>query len=767
MLQAGTLAFLAGILLLQVQAALPPVWCLYLFPFALIGLFFTRRRALQLAFCLAIGFLWAQYHAQSLLQQRLPPDLGHKQIAVHGYVASLPERNGDRTRFEFDIAQVESHSVAHFPRKVLLSWYDDSPSDIQPGDEWQLNLRLRTPHRFMSPGTFDYSAWLLQKGIVATGYVVKSGGQRRLSQRSWRYPVESLRFHCQRYLLTTLAGVPAEGLIRALLIGDRSGVSRAQWTTLQQTGTVHLMAISGLHIGLIAGFVFFITLRLWRVLPRLCLLLPAPKAAALFAWLAALLYAALAGFAIPTQRALIMLAVILLSVFLQRRHKPSQVIALALVLVLGWDPFAVLSASFWLSFGAVALIYYVLLIRPLRVARLSHWWRMQLAVSLGLLPLVILFFQQAPLLSPLTNLVAIPWVSLLVLPLAMLSMLISVVSQDLGVWGLHLATQLMQLLERGLVWAAGWKASLLSIPTPGLTALLLAFCGVAMVMLPRQFRVRILGIVLCLPVLLPTANRPDVGNVRLSLLDVGQGLAAVVQTAQHTLVFDTGPRFGPTFDAGEAIILPYLRQAQVRGIDTLILSHSDMDHVGGMTSLLRTMPVRHIISSVPEYLRDKRDTPCLAGQHWRWDEVAFDILYPSAVEFANISTDNNRSCVLQITTAHQRLLLTGDIEAPAETLLVDRYGQKLQSGLLVLAHHGSNTSSTPEFLDTVRPEIVLIPAGWHNRFHLPAERVIARLASRELHVLTTATAGTIEIDTGSRLQIRPYRASHRHYWQVW
>ena len=767
MLQAGTLAFLAGILLLQVQAVLPPVWCLYFLPFALIGLFFTRHRGLQLAFCLSIGFLWAQYHAHSLLQQRLPPDLGNKSIAVRGYVSSLPEHHGDRTRFEFDIAQVESITVVHFPRKVLLSWYDDGPSDIQPGDEWRLNLRLRTPHRFMSPGTFDYSAWLLQKGIVATGYVSKSNKQRRLSQSNWRYPIESLRFHCQRYLLTSLAGVPSEGLIRALLIGDRSGVSRGEWTTLQQTGTVHLMAISGLHIGLIAGFVFFITLRLWRVMPRLCLILPAPKAAALFAWLAALLYAALAGFAIPTQRALIMLAVILWSIYLQRTHKPSQVIALALLLVLTWDPFAVLSASFWLSFCAVALIYYVLLIQPLRVARLSHWWRMQLAISLGLLPLVILFFQQAPLLSPLTNLVAIPWVSLLVLPLAMLSMLISVFSQDLGVWGLHLATHLMQLLERGLVWAAGWKASLISIPTPDLTALLLALCGVGIVMLPRQFRVRILGIILCLPVLLPASHRPTLGDAQLSLLDVGQGLAAVVQTASHTLVFDTGPRFGPTFDAGEAIIIPYLRQAQVRGIDTLVLSHSDMDHVGGMTSLLKTLPIHHIVSSVPAYLRDKRDTPCLAGEHWRWDEVDFDILYPSAVEFANVSTDNNRSCVLQITTAHQRLLLTGDIEAPAETVLVDRYGQKLHSGLLVLPHHGSNTSSTPEFLDSVRPEVVLIPAGWHNRFHLPADRVLARLETRKLNVLTTATARTIGIETGSRLQIRPYRASHLRYWQVW
>ena len=466
MLQFGTLAFITGILLLQTRAVLPPAWWLYALPFVLVGLFVFRRHGLKIACCFLAGFLWAQFQAHALMQQRLPSTFINKNLHVRGYVASLPARLGNRTRFEFDITEVKSPYLAKYPRKVMLSWYRDAPILLRPGDEWQLTLRIRTPHNFMNPGSFDYSAWLMQRGIVATGYVYSNGNNSLLGHTGWRYPVESLRFRCLKFLDTALAGRPAAGLIKALLIGDRSGINKAQWRILQQTGTVHLMAISGLHIGLIAGLVFFLVSQMWRRLPRACLLFPAPKAAALIAWVAAFLYAALAGFAIPTQRAMIMLAVILLSVFLQRTYKPSQVICAALLLVLCWDPFAVLSASFWLSFCAVMLIYYVLQVQSQHRTKIMRWWRMQVAISLGLLPLLIVFFQQAPLLSPFTNMVAIPWVSLLVLPLAMLSMLSGLLSHHLATWGLQMASTLMQLLQHFLEWAASFKWSLLYIPAP-------------------------------------------------------------------------------------------------------------------------------------------------------------------------------------------------------------------------------------------------------------------------------------------------------------
>lgn len=767
MLQTGALAFLAGILLLQTRAVLPPLWWIYFLPLAIVGLFICRKRWFVLLCCLVAGFLWAQLQAQDLLQQRLPAELVNKQLHVRGFIASLPERQGNRTQFVFEISDSISPHLATYPHKVRLSWYSDKPVKLQPGDEWRLTLRLRPPHNFMNPASFDYSAWLLQKGIVATGYVYAKGENSYLGRAIWRFPVQHLRFLYQSYINATLGETPAAGLIKALVIGDRSGIGKADWTVLQQTGTVHLMAISGLHIGLIAGFVFFIVMRLWRLVPHACLILPAPKAAAVLAWLAALMYSALAGFAIPTQRALIMLAVILLSVFLQRTHKPSQVVAASLLLVLVWDPFAVLSASFWLSFCAVALIYYVLQNQPRHTSGITHWWRMQLAISLGLLPLVIVFFQQAPLISPLTNLVAIPWVSLLVLPLAMASTLLSLVTPALAAWGLHLAAALLQLLQHVLVWATSLKWSLVYLPAPPLISLLLAVIGIAVLLLPRTIPARYLGLFLCLPVFLPLSNRPGEGAVRFSLLDVGQGLAVVVQTAGHTLVFDTGPRLSAALDTGEAVIVPFLRQQHIRVIDTLLVSHSDMDHIGGASSLLSSLPVRHIISSVPTLLRDARDELCIAGRKWQWDGVAFHILYPSRLELAQVSTDNNLSCVLQIETPSQRLLLTGDIEYPAEAKLLARYGEKLQSNVLVIPHHGSKTSSSPAFLDAVRPKLALIPAGWHNRFGLPAKLVVARLQARQLTVLNTATAGAIQVDVGQGLLVRRYREEYQRYWQVW
>jgi len=767
MLQTGTLAFLAGILLLQTRAVLPPVWWLYCLPLAVAGIAFSRRRGLTLICCLLAGFLWAQFQANTLIDQRLPAQLTNRTLHVRGYVASLPAQLGHRTRFEFEITTLESPALTTLPHKVRLSWYTDKPLRLRPGDEWQLDLRLRSPHDFMDPGAFDYNAWLLQQGIVATGYVYGKGSNTLLSHSSWRYPLQSLRFRCQQYLHEVLNGVPAGSLINALIIGDRSGITKSDWTVLQHTGTVHLMAISGLHVGMIASFVFFIVMFLWRQLPRLCLVFPAPKAAAIAAWLAALLYAGLAGFSIPTQRALIMLAVMLLSVFLQRRHKPSQVIAVALLLVLCRDPFAVLSASFWLSFSAVALIFYLLHIFPRHHSRLSHWWRMQFAISLGLLPLLILFFQQAPLLSPFTNLIAIPWVSLLVLPLSLMSTVLFPLSHSLGEWGLHSAANLMQVLQSLLQWAASLKWSLVYLPAPHIAGLCLAIVGIAVLLLPRPVPARVLGLVLCLPAFLSGVNAPVQGNVRLSLLDVGQGLATVVQTAHHTLVFDTGPRFSKTFDTGQAVILPFLHQQHISTIDTLLISHSDVDHIGGAASLLDSMPVRQIISSVPWILRDARDAACHAGNQWQWDGVKFEILYPSPAEYAQASTDNNLSCVLQITTVAHRLLLTGDIEFPAEARMLARYGEKLRSGVLVIPHHGSKTSSSPAFLAAVQPTLALIPAGWHNRFHLPAKVVMARLRNRHLTVLNTATSGAIRIDVGRDLQIRRYRQEHRRYWQVW
>jgi competence protein ComEC len=765
MLQTGTLAFLGGILLLQSCSVLPCAWWFYALPLGLAGLFLTRR-CLVVTACLSLGFLWALFQAQALLTQRLPPQLSHHNLQVRGYVASLPERRGNHTRFVFEIDEFISPQLKHYPHKVRLSWYHNPP-ELQPGDEWLLTLRLHAPHNFTNPGSFDYSGWLLQKGIIATGYVYAKGRNSNVARQTGHYLLQQLRYRLRNYLDTVLADAPAGGLLKALVMGDRSGIAEADWKSLQHTGTVHLMAISGLHIGLVAGFVYFIILSFWRVLPRACLVLPAPKAAAIAGWLAALMYSALAGFAIPTQRALLMLAVLVVAQLLHRQHKPSQVLATALLLILIWDPFAVLSASFWLSFCAVGLIYYLLQIKPLRVGRVQQWWRLQLAISLGLLPIGIMFFQQAPLISPLTNLFAIPWVSIVVLPLALVSVLLAPISTSMAAWGLQLASGLMHLLQLALAWIGAMHWHLVYLPAPTTSSLLLALTGIAVLLLPRGIPARYLGLILCLPLVLPLPLRPKFGEAVLSLLDVGQGLATVIQTTGHTLVFDTGPRFSAFFDTGEAVIVPFLRQQHVAQIDTLMVSHSDRDHIGGAQSLLSTMPVRQIISSVPGILRDRRDMICSAGLTWQWDGVRFRILYPSTNEFHDTTPDNNRSCVLQILTYSQRLLLTGDIEQDAEARLISRFGTGLRSNILIVPHHGSHTSSTAAFLDSVDPSLALIPVGWHNRFGLPAKSVVERYLAHQVSLLATASAGAIRVETDETPKVQSYRTAHLRYWHAW
>lgn len=767
MLQTGSLAFLAGIILLQTRAVLPAAWLVWLLPLCLLGLCLPVLRGVRVLFWFLAGFLWALFQAHSMMTQRLPANLAHHNLQVRGVIASLPQSRGVRTTADFVIDRVLLTDKTHFPHKLRLSWYHEPPTALVPGQAWQLTVRLHTPHSFMDPGAFDYAAWLLEQGSVATGYVVTSDQNRVLRMQTGRFPFQTLRYRVQHVLQHLLKNAPAAGMVQALLIGERSGIDQAQWRLLRQTGTVHLMAISGLHIGLIAGFVFFLVSHLWRLFPRLCLLLPAPRVAAMLAWLVACGYAALAGFSIPTQRALIMLAVILFSIWFRRTSKPSQVVALALILVLVHDPFAVLSIGFWLSFSAVVLIYYVLQFQYRGTRKLLRWWRMQWAISLGLLPLLVLFFQQAPLLSPLANLVAIPWLSLSVLPLALLSLCLAPLSSTLATAGLYLAGQSLHQLLKLLAWMATLPDNLIHLPAPGPVTLGIAILGLAVLLLPPRFPARYLGLCLFLPLLFPMTTRPHPGAVRLTLLDVGQGLSTVVQTRGHVLVFDTGPRYGPTLDAGHAVIVPYLRRQGIPRIDTLLISHSDMDHVGGAHSLLQTLPVARVMSNVSAYRRDHRDQGCFAGERWRWDDVRFEVLYPTRDDLARARKDNNRSCVLQVTSQNHRFLLTADIEAPVESMLLARYGEKLHSDVLVIPHHGSKTSTTSAFLAAVRPRLALIPSGWHNRFHLPATVVLTRLRERQLRLFDTAQAGAITIETGKTLRISTFRQQQQRYWQAW
>lgn len=759
-MRTGTLAFLLGVLLLQQLATLPsPLWGWGLLLSVPLGL--LLKPCWHLPVWGVSGFLWGLLHAQLILADRLPEALAGQDLLLEGQIASLPVNQTHHVRFEFVVQRAWSgEQPVTVPRRLRLNWYR-TDAILTAGESWRLLVRLKPPHGFRNPGGFDYEGWLYQHRIRATGYVRESPHNQHLANNTG-YPLQRLRQTLRDRIAKGLEDSPVKGIILALVIGDRSAIDPEQWRQLQQTGTNHLMAISGLHIGLVAGLMFLLGQRLWRYSGRGMLWLPAPKAGAILALLTATAYAALAGFSIPTQRALIMVSVVMLALLTSRPISPTRTLATALLLVLVFDPLAVLASGFWLSFVAVAIIFYGL---HGRVGRLPRWYqgvRIQWWISLGLFPLVIVLFQRVSLIAPIANLLAVPLVSLLVVPLALLGTVVLPLHAGFAADLLHLAAWIMQ----GIMWLLDGLAEMPFAVWCGAVAngwqAMLAVTGAVLLLAPRGWPGRGVGVVLLLPLLVGLPSGIPPGTARFTLLDVGQGLAAVVETHRHSLVFDTGPRFSSRFDTGEAVVVPYLRQRGWRQVDHLIISHGDTDHIGGAASLLAMMPVKVISSSVPAKLADWPVIPCQRGQAWEWDGVRFRILHPAADRAAS---RNDASCVLKVSAGKQAVLLTGDIEKVAESQLLQQDASLLKANVLVAPHHGSNTSSTTPFIRAVGPRYVLFPVGYRNRYGFPRPAVVQRYQQAGVSMLDTATAGAIRFELG-RGDWQPvgYRHTARRYW---
>ena len=759
-MRTGTLAFLIGVLLFQQLASLPALgWSWALVLSVPLGLLIKPYWHFP-AWCLS-GFLWSLLSAHQILAQSLPERLAGQDLLLEGQVASLPVVRADHVRFEFEVQRAWSgETPVVLPDRIRLSWYRTN-STVKAGEAWRLLVRLKPPHGFRNPGGFDYEAWLYQQRIRATGYVRQAEQNQRLTT-NWDYPLQRLRQALRDRLATNLQDSPVKGIIMALVIGDRAAINTSQWQQLQQTGTGHLVAISGLHIGLVAGLTFLFGQRLWRYSGRGMLWLPAPKAGALLALLAAMGYAALAGFSLPTQRALIMVAVVMLALLNSRPIAPSRTLAAALLLVLLFDPQAVLASGFWLSFAAVTIIFYGLQGRVGRLARWQQGVRIQWWISVGLFPLVIVLFQRVSLIAPLANLLSVPVVSLSVVPLALLGTVLLPLSESVAASVLQLADWIMQGVMLWLAWlaeqplaswhgaaSAGWQAAC-------------ALLGVILLLAPRGWPARGVGMVLLLPLVVGMPSGIPAGVARFTLLDVGQGLAAVVETRRHALVFDTGPRFSSRFDTGEAVVVPYLRQRGWRQVDHLVISHGDTDHIGGAESLLALMPVTAISSSVPVKLAAWPVTPCRRGQAWEWDGVHFLLLHPPD---GSEASRNDASCVLKVTAGEQSVLLTGDLEKAAERTLLQQAAHLIRADVLVAPHHGSNTSSTGQFIRAVDPAYVLFPVGYRNRYGFPRLPVVQRYAQAGVFMLDSASAGAISFDLGrGGLEPSRYREAARRYW---
>jgi competence protein ComEC len=711
-----------------------------------------------------LGFLWALAHAHLSLEPPFPETLQGRDVVIEGKVASLPVSGGGGVRFDFIVDSLRVEGKRHAsPGRVRLSWYEtDTP--ISAGDHWRLGVRLKAVHGYMNPGGFDYEGWLFRKGIRVRGYVTRHGEKRRIDASGPMFDLQMLRQRIRNEIDISITNTTASGLLKALVIGDRSGLTDEDWELFRYTGTNHLIAISGLHIGIISGLAFLLGIRIWKVIPRLPLLVPAPRAAAVASILAGGLYAGLAGFSIPTQRALLMLVIFMGSHLLARTSRPSRSFALALLSVTLVEPTSVLSPGFWLSFLAVGIILICLSGKTGKAGVLRSWGSLQGLIALGMAPALLIWQLQFPLVAPVVNFLAIPLFSFVIIPVCLVGTGLLLISPS---WGAPVLSVAAWLLENGmglLSLAADMK--LFASVSPGISPLLWPFIGMGSLLLlsPPGVPGRWLGLPLLLPLVYHTPPVPQKGEVWMHMLDVGQGLAVVVRTHRHTLVYDTGPRYSPTFDAGAAVLIPFLEDQGIERIDTVVLSNGDDDHQGGVVSLASRFLIPRILGGEPDRVVGQNAEQCLAGMEWSWDGVLFRILHPDGL---SKWSGNNASCVLSIQSPGGGILIPGDIEAAAEKRLIQQSREHLATDLLVIPHHGSKTSSGIQFANAAKPGFALVSAGYLNRYRFPREEVVARWKNQGARVMTTAEHGAISFQLHPEEGIQgpvSHRLQRGRYW---
>ncbi len=726
---------------------------------------------------LLLGLAWGIGYGYWALAHYLPTDWEGRVISVTGHVVGLPRIDGDKCRIDIVPQRSERPDKAALtallpttwaPRRLRLTEYR-CHHRYRAGQRWQLQVKLKRPHGGRNPGVFDYEAYLMQQGIDATGYILP--GARQLSQ-----PVTCLSagLQCLSRLREKVAdnidqlvrSRGGAGLLKALLIGDRRGVSKAQWLTLRNSGTVHLLVISGMHVGVIAAMIFAVVSKTLRLFPRLLL----QRQVSLAAWSALLatgVYSLLAGFSLPAQRAWIMIAVWMLSLVCFRRVGAFRRLLLGLGFVLMLDPLAIRSPGFWLSFSAVATLLYLFCCRCRALRSEGRWeywsatWRAQLGVFLVLAPLTVVFFQQVAWSAPVINLVAIPFITLLVLPLAFGSLLLVPVWPSVAAGGLNAAAYLLDMSLAGLqvllaTWDLMWIAA---APSGG--SLFLAAIGAWWFMMPRGLSGRWLAVLLFFPLFMPVQQLLPMGGYRATVLDVGQGLAVLVETRHRRLLYDTGPRFGTDSDAGERVVIPFLRDAGIAVLNKTVISHADSDHAGGLASLREQMVIGQLISGMSSQVGGN---PCHAPQRWWWDGVLFEFINP--VVTGKVVSNNNRSCVLRVGhLSRSALLLTGDIDQRSEKALLAR-GVEVSASVLVAGHHGSASSSAGEFLAAVAPSWVVYSSGYRNRWRHPDAAVRARVAAYGARELLTSEQGAVRIThiPGQPIRVEGYRSLAPRYW---
>lgn len=778
-MRAVAIGAVAGAACLQHVASLPSASTLGVIGAGLAALLIVlhrlrdrRHAATRVAALLVIGtltgFLWSAILAHQRLDAKLDAALEGRDVTLVGVVGGLPQPFERGVRFTLD---VESSDPPGLVGRVALSWYSGwTPEEFQAvlpvrgGERWRYVVRLKRPHTNANPHGFDYEAWLLEQDIRATGSVRPKGGHQRIEDAmTLGARIDRLRDSIRARLWQAMPEGRYVGVLIALVVGDQRAIRFEDWASFNRTGVTHLMSISGLHVTMIASLAAWLVAWGWRRSQYLMLACPARKAAAVAGVTTALFYCALAGFGIPAQRTLYMLCVAALALWLDRTQSASRVLALALIVVLAIDPWAVIAPGFWLSFAAVALIFYVGDGAHERGV-LASWARVQWAITVGLVPLTLALFHQVSLVSPLANAIAIPVISAMVTPLALLAALVPI--DALAALAHWLVAMLMPVLR----WLAELPVAVWQQHAPPWWSVALALLGVAWLLAPGGVPARTLALPLFVPMLFALPQRPPGGVAWIDVLDVGQGSAIVVRTANHTLLYDAGPAYSVEADAGARVVLPFLRGEGIAQIDRMIITHLDNDHAGGAAAVASVLPTGLLLSSLPASHRVMAHVPyrvpCQRGQAWQVDGVRFEVLHPEPGAYASSPRPNAMSCVLRIDAGAHGALLTGDIEAREETALIRNGSAALRADVLLVPHHGSRTSSTGAFLDAVAPRYALIGAGYRNRFGHPRADVLDRYEARGIALLRTDQQGALRIRLGpDGVATATYRAAEPRYWR--
>lgn len=797
MFRIALVAFVAGTASTHVLPSVPPAWAAAVGGVASCAacagwLRWARgaRRAGHCLLALAVagwvaGAALALVRIDLRLQDCLAPELENVPLRLDFLVTGLATGTARGQRFDARVLR----APPGVPERVQLAWHG-APAQVVPGQVWRAAAVLKQPHGNLNPHGFDYEAYLFEHGFRATGTL---RGQPRLLEDSpaadFGVLVQRMRHASREALRGALGSLRYGPVLVALTIGDQAGVDRHDWDTFGRTGITHLVSISGLHVTMLAALAGGLVLQTWKSCRwrgvRLAERMPAQVTAAAAALLVAWFYCLLAGWGVPARRTFFMLATVAIAAVLRLPLSGSRVLSVAAALVCALDPWAPLAPGFWLSFGAVALLV---------VAGSGRWrrrregaarpaWRKRLpevvregaraqaVLTIGMLPALALLFHQISLVSPLANALAIPVVSAVVTPLALGALALCMVPglEGAGTLLAEVAHFAFAWLMEAVQWLGEASFATHAVAAPPWPLAALAIAGALWTLQPRGLPGRGLALALLLPMLLYRPARPEVGGWRLTLLDVGQGSAIVIETHGATLLFDTGPRYGDSADAGSRVIVPYLRARGVRKLDHLIVSHADDDHAGGLASIQDVLPVTRLHASyelAPAARKGAEFSRCAAGQQWTLDGVEFSFLHPQALPDRVPARERNaHSCVLRVRGAHHTALLTGDIAAAQEAVLAGR--ADLAADVVSAPHHGSRNSSSRALVAAAGAAHVVAQAGYLNRYRHPHPLAIRRWESSGAVFHRTDVHGAVVfVSAASGLRAMRERERRARYWHA-